>query len=172
MVPIDQIDMSRPATCGELGAPAGRADRIIRPLGPGSDAAVLKLLHRCGQSSRSPTAGQILFDRILRSKPPSAAWTIGLFVANELTGVAGVAATPPEAHFEAMLFVDSKWRRQGIGSMLLKEAMNWASCGEASSLRLICDRTDWPMRRLAEKFGARLDLVFGQMIADINLVKQ
>jgi GNAT superfamily N-acetyltransferase len=75
-------------------------------------------------------------------------------------------------HVEAKLFVDEKWRRQGIGSMLLKETMDWARRSDADALRLVCERTDWPMRYFAEKFGARLDLVFGQMVADIPLVQQ
>jgi hypothetical protein len=55
--------------------------------------------------------------------------------------------------------------------MLLKETQDWARRGEAATLRLVCDRADWPMRHFAERFGARLDLVFGQMVADIPLVQ-
>jgi GNAT superfamily N-acetyltransferase len=104
--------------------------------------------------------------------PPPMTWAAGLFVANELTGVVRAGSATPDAHVEAALFVDREWRRQGIGSILLKEAMDWARRAEATTLRFVCDRTDWPMRHFAEKFGARLDLVFGQMIADISLVKQ
>jgi GNAT superfamily N-acetyltransferase len=156
----------------ELGDLAKRVDRIVRPLGSCSDAAVLDLLRRCGRSSRNPAIHQIVLDRMLQSNTPSAAWTAGLFVANELAGVVRAGATSPDAHVEAALFVDGEWRRQGIGSMLLKETMDWARRAEATTLRFVCDRTDWPMRHFAEKFGARLDLVFGQMVADINLVKQ
>jgi GNAT superfamily N-acetyltransferase len=77
-----------------------------------------------------------------------------------------------EGHAEVTLFVDEEWRRRGIGSTLLKETMVWARCGGATTLRFVCDRSDWPMRHLAERFGARLDLVFGQLVADIPLVQQ
>jgi hypothetical protein len=40
---------------------------------------------------------------------------------------------------------------------------------QAGTLRLVCARTDWPMRHFARKFGARLDLVLGQLVADIPL---
>jgi GNAT superfamily N-acetyltransferase len=160
------------ATRSESGGFFKHADRIVRPLGPRSEAAVQDLLHRCGRSSRNPVTRQMILDRISQSTLPAVRWTAGLFVANELTGVARASAASQEGHVEAMLFVDESWRRQGIGSMLLKETVDWARRGEATTLRLVCDRTDWPMRHLAEKFGARLDLVFGQMVADIPLVQQ
>jgi GNAT superfamily N-acetyltransferase len=114
----------------------------------------------------------MMLDRMLQSTPTPVTWATGLFVANELTGVVRAGAASRAAHVEAALFVDQEWRRQGIGSMLLKETMGWARRGEATTLRFVCDRADWPMRHFAEKFGAQLDLVFGQMIADIPLVRQ
>jgi GNAT superfamily N-acetyltransferase len=164
--------MTNLAPCSELRDLGDRLDRIVRPLGRGSDAVVLDLLRRQDGWSRNPAIHQMMLDRILPSAPPPAAWTAGLFVANELTGVVRAGAASPQAHIEAALFVDEEWRRQGIGSMLLEETMGWARRAEATALRFICDRADWPMRHFAEKFGARLDLVFGQIVADINLVKQ
>ena len=100
-----------------------------------------------------------------------AAWTAGWFIANELRGVVRAGDASRGRSVEAELFVEEGWRRQGIGSMLLKETLDWARRGEAATLRLVCDRADWPMRHFAERFGARLDLVFGQMVADIPLVQ-
>jgi GNAT superfamily N-acetyltransferase len=160
------------ATRSELGGFIKRADRIVRPLGSRSEAAVQVLLRRCGQSGRNPGTGQMILDLISQSTEPAMTWTAGLFVANELTGVTRASAASREGHVEAMLFVDEEWRRQGIGSMLLSEALDWSRRRDAATLRLVCDRTDWPMRQLAEKFGARLDLVFGQMVADIPLVQR
>jgi GNAT superfamily N-acetyltransferase len=97
-----------------------------------------------------------------------AAWMAGWFVENELRGVIR-ASRASHVHVEANLFVDRAWRRQGIGSMLLKEAMDWARRREASAVRFICDRADWEMRHLAGKFGARLDLVLGQVVVDFPL---
>ena len=100
-----------------------------------------------------------------------AAWTAGWFIADELRGVVRAGDVSQSGPVEAELFVEEEWRRQGIGSMLLKETRDWARRGEAATLRLVCDRADWPMRHFAERFGARLDLVFGQMVADIPLVQ-
>jgi GNAT superfamily N-acetyltransferase len=92
----------------------------------------------------------------------------GVYLADELTSLVRVHGAP-EGHVETTLFVDAKWRRQGIGTLLLKAAMEWAEQHQARALRLVCARTDWPMRHLAEKFGASLDLVLGQIVADIRL---
>lgn len=100
-----------------------------------------------------------------------AAWMAGWFVGNELRGVIR-ASQASHLHIEANLFVDQAWRRQGIGSMLLKEAMDWARRREASTIRFICDRADWEMRHFAGKFGARLDLVLGQVVVDFPLQVQ
>jgi GNAT superfamily N-acetyltransferase len=74
-----------------------------------------------------------------------------------------------EGQLEATLFVDAKWRRRGLGTLLLKATIDWASLRRASMLRLVCARTDWPIRHFARKFGARLDLVLGQLVADFPL---
>jgi GNAT superfamily N-acetyltransferase len=101
--------------------------------------------------------------------PPSARWIAGAYVANELTGFVSTRDGLFDGCVETTLFVRIRWRRQGIGTFLLKAAMEWALTNEASALRLVCERKDWPMRHFAEKCGARLDLTFGQIVADIPL---
>jgi GNAT superfamily N-acetyltransferase len=155
-------------TCRDLVGRAGHAGGVVRQLDPRNEADVLGLLRRAGGPGRAHRFGAAPGQSTL----PPAAWAAGLFVANELTGVARAGDALRAGHVEAELFVDEAWRRRGIGSMLLKETMNWARRGEATMLRLVCDRNDWPMRHFAEAFGARLDLVFGQMVADIPLVRQ
>jgi GNAT superfamily N-acetyltransferase len=156
------------ATCRDVVGRAESADWVVRQLGSRSEAEVLDLLRCAGQTGRpSP-----LFRATDQVTLPPAAWRAGLFVANEPRGVVRAEYATRGAHVEAKLFVDEKWRRQGIGSMLLMETMDWARRGDADTLRFVCERTDWPMRHFAEKFGARLDLVFGQMFADIPLVQQ
>jgi GNAT superfamily N-acetyltransferase len=100
---------------------------------------------------------------------PDVRWMAGVYLADELTSLVRVRDGALEGYVETTLFVDAKWRRKGIGTLLLKAAMEWALLHQASALRLVCSRTDWPMRHLAEKFGARLDLVLGQIVADIPL---
>jgi GNAT superfamily N-acetyltransferase len=134
--------------------PAGRPDMVVQQLGPCSEAAVLDLLYRCGQLSCSnqclAAMSQMIFDRISLT-PSLASWTAGCFLANELRGVVCVGDASCERHVEAMILVDERWRRRGIGSVLLEETMDWARRGKANTLRFVCERTDWPMRHFARK---------------------
>jgi Acetyltransferase (GNAT) family len=159
-------------TCRNFVGRAGRPDMVVQQLGPCSEAAVLDLLYRCGQSSCSnqclPPTSRMIVDRFSLSTP-LAWWTAGCFLTNELRGVVCAGGASCEGHIEAMILVDERWRRQGIGSVLLEETIDWARRGKANTLRFVCERTDWPMRHFARKFGARLDLVLGQIVVDIPL---
>lgn len=104
----------------------------------------------------------------------TAQWMAGAYCAEDLTGFVQARdgsfdGRSFDSQVQTMLFVDERWRRQGIGTLLLKAAMDWASQRQASTLRLVCARTDWPMRYFAGKFAARLDLVLGQIVAEIPL---
>ncbi len=101
--------------------------------------------------------------------PPAARWLAAGYFAEELTSFVQATGFSSDGYVETMLFVDAKWRRRGFGTLLLNAAMDWAEPQEASGLRLVCTRTDWSMRHFVEKFGARLDLRLGQMVADIPL---
>jgi GNAT superfamily N-acetyltransferase len=158
--------MAHLVTCSDGVGLAERDNMVVQQLGPRREAEVLDLLHRSGQSSLP----YLLLSAMNRMTLPPATWTAGLFVANELRGVVRTGDASCEGHVEATLFVDERWRRRGIGSALLGEAMEWARRSKANSLRLVCERTDWPMRHFARKFGARLDLVLGQIVVDIPLV--
>jgi GNAT superfamily N-acetyltransferase len=140
------------------------ADRMLRQFGPRSEADVLDLLGSAGGPRDQ------FFQAVGRMLSPPPAWTAGFFVANEIRGVV-CAARVSEGRVEANICVDEAWRRQGIGSALLKQAMDWVSSCDAHTLRFVCERTDWPMRHFARKFGARLDLVLGQIVIDIPVVR-
>jgi GNAT superfamily N-acetyltransferase len=105
------------------------------------------------------------------SQPPLPAvrWLAAGYFAEDLTSFVQACGFSSDGYVETTLFVDAKWRRRGFGTLLLKATMDWASLRQASGLRLVCARTDWPMRHFAEKFGARLDLMLGQMVVDIPL---
>jgi GNAT superfamily N-acetyltransferase len=100
---------------------------------------------------------------------PAARWRVGAHVAGELAGFVQACDGTADGYVETTLFVHLKWRRQGIGTLLLEAAMDWARLRQAGALRLVCSRTDWPTRHFAERFQARLDLVFGQIVAEIAL---
>jgi GNAT superfamily N-acetyltransferase len=108
-------------------------------------------------------------DNDLFGLPPAARWLAVGYFAEELTSFVQVSGFSSDGYVETMLFVDTKWRRRGFGTLLLNAAMEWASLRRASGARLVCTRTDWSMRHFVDKFGARLDLRLGQMIADIPI---
>jgi GNAT superfamily N-acetyltransferase len=146
---------------------------VVQHLGPCNQAAILNLLRGSGQPGRpEPPLDAIApqeFDSASCMTSAAAQWMAGIYVAGELTSVVQTCESPLDGSVETTLFVDVKWRRQGIGTLLLKAAMDWASHRQARALRFACARTNWPMRHFAEKFGARLDLVLGQIVADIPL---
>jgi GNAT superfamily N-acetyltransferase len=100
---------------------------------------------------------------------PAVRWLAAGYFAEDLTGFVQAYGLSSDGYVETTLFVDAQWRRRGFATLLLKAAMDWASLRRAKAVRLVFARTDWPMRHLAEKFDARLDLMLGQMVADIPL---
>jgi GNAT superfamily N-acetyltransferase len=146
---------------------------VLQHLGPRDHGAILNLLRGSGQPSCAEPHGIAISPNYLDNgsslASPDVRWMAGVYFADELTSVVQACDGSFDGQLETSLFVDEKWRRQGIGTLLLKATMDWASLRRASTLRFVCARTDWPMRRLAEKFGARLDLVLGQIVADISL---
>jgi GNAT superfamily N-acetyltransferase len=144
---------------------AGRESMVVRQLGPGDEAEILEMLRGSLPSGRP----NHLLPATAQMPVPAMAWSAGVFVANELKGIARAVNVSRAGQVEVALFVEERWRRRGIGSALLDEVMNWARRGKASTIRLVCERTDWPMRHFAKRFGARLDLVLGQIVVEIPL---
>jgi GNAT superfamily N-acetyltransferase len=171
---IDEADGVE-ANRGDSGfvAPAGP---ILRPLESRNRDSILDLLRESGQSGcHQPDAIAADTERPSvesNSAPRGASWTVGAYFAEQLAGFIHAHGSPPDGRTEATLFVGAKWRRRGVGTLLLQAAVDWASCRRISTLRFVCARNDWPMRHFAEKFGARLDLVLGQIVADIPLAER
>lgn len=72
------------ATCRDVVDRAEDGDRVVRQLGANAEAEALDLLRWAGQPGR-PSA---LFQPAAQMYLPPAAWRAGVFVANELRGVA------------------------------------------------------------------------------------
>jgi GNAT superfamily N-acetyltransferase len=143
---------------------------VLQPLR--NREAISDLLKGSGQAGPAPhvvTKGHQSFDNHWDIASPAVRWMAGVYLADELAGFLQVRDGLVEERPEATLFVDAKWRRRGLGTLLLEATMAWASLRQANTLRLVCERTDWPMRHFARKFGARLDLVLGQLVADFPL---
>jgi GNAT superfamily N-acetyltransferase len=93
---------------------------------------------------------------------------LGLFIDDSLRGVL-------EAHhcgkqrMEVALIVAHAFRRKGVGTALLREAVAHGELIDALTYQLIFAPDNWAMRRIAQKSNARLDLVLGEFCADIDL---
>jgi Acetyltransferase (GNAT) family len=160
---------------GDSSAPAF-AGPILRNLDPRSRDSILHLLRESGQSGcHQPDVNTTdSGESDIPSNPasPAVQWMAGAYFAEHLTGFVQARASPSDGLTDATLFVGMNWCRRGVGTLLLKAAIDWASCRRARTLRFVCARDDWPMRHFAKKFGARLDLVLGQIVADIPLAER
>jgi GNAT superfamily N-acetyltransferase len=145
----------------------------LQPLSSRDQDAISDLLRGSGQpgcpAPHLATIDHPSFDNGPDLASPAVRWMAGVYLAGELVGFLQVRDGLFEGQLEATLFVHAKRRRRGLGTLLFKATMDWASLRQASMLRLVCARTDWPMRHFARKFGARLDLVLGQLVADFPL---
>ena len=96
-------------------------------------------------------------------------WCAGAFsgeifvgiIRSQLIDISGVA--------ETSLFVVEPWRRCGIAVTLLQATEPWARERGCSTLRIQCLRSNWSMRAFLERIGAHLDLVVGQIVAEISI---
>jgi|KBSMisStaDraftv2_1062788.scaffolds.fasta_scaffold268989_3 GNAT superfamily N-acetyltransferase len=98
-----------------------------------------------------------------------AAWTAGAFHEDELRGL--ISISDPSAHEPAKVFllVDPAWRRKGVALALIEAAKAWARDQGMQNFLMTCSRSDWPTRSLLERIGARLDLVFGEIVANVPI---
>lgn len=168
---VDAIEGSRGVSCS-----AASAEPIVRHLDLRNCDSILDLLRESGH------AGCHRPDAIVAasgasgtpSNPasPAVQWMAGAYLAEHLTGFVQARTSPSDGRSDATLFVGKHWRKRGIGTLLLEAAIDWAACRQARTLRFVCARDDWPMRHFAGKFGARLDLMLGQIVADIPLAER
>ena len=90
----------------------------------------------------------------------------GVFADGDLRGVIELYACQ-DRRLEVALVVEHGWRRRGLAWALLRQATR--SGGTGGSFHLVFARDNWPMRALAMKANARIDLVLGEMCAEIDL---
>lgn len=97
----------------------------------------------------------------------TADWIIAAFVGERIRGVVEGYSSGLFGWVEAAFVVEKDWRRRGLGWALLQAAIRQASQCEASKLRMVFSRENWPMRNLAHKARAELDFVLDEMCADV-----
>jgi GNAT superfamily N-acetyltransferase len=95
----------------------------------------------------------------------------GAFVGSRLLGLLEIYRGAA-GHVEVALIVERRWQNKGVGWALLSAAMEWGRQSDTQSMRLIFSRNNWPMRAIARKAGARFNLVFGEIHADIAIASQ
>jgi GNAT superfamily N-acetyltransferase len=157
-------------------SPAAFAGLILRRLDPRDRELISDLVREIGPSA-CPQFAAMAAERESPgvesdSASPAVMWLAGVYFAEQPAGFIRARKSSSDGPVEVTLFVGASWRRRGVGALLLEAAMHWASCRQTSTLRFICARDDWPMRHFAKKFGARLDLVLGQIVADIPVVER
>jgi GNAT superfamily N-acetyltransferase len=145
---------------------------VIKALQSDNLAEVQRFLASLDRLSRWSRFGHAANDSSLLTHAQNAlgagACSFGAYVDGELRGFVDLYCCAPQKFFEAGVVVHQDWRRRGLGWALLHAAIQWANQISASSLRLIFPRNNWPMRQLADKATARLDLVLDDMCADIT----
>lgn len=144
----------------------------IAQLGGEREAQLSALLCGLDKSSRINRFGYPASDARVqgyaKEAVAEAAYMAGAFDAGRLIGVVEVFATC-DGVAEVAFAIDGDWRRQGLGSALLEAATCWAELAGIATLRMFISRHNWPMRQLAHKAGARLDLDLDEIRADVSV---
>jgi ribosomal protein S18 acetylase RimI-like enzyme len=144
----------------------------IERLGSDHRNVVEALLLALDAESRKSRFGGVTCDAGIRSHAlrasNQATMLLGAFTGKRLCGLLEAYACNAD-DVEVALAVESGLRRQGIGWSLLRAAIEQGALTGMARLQLIFAADNWAMRRIAQKAEARLDLVFGQMCANIDL---
>jgi len=148
---------------------------VVAQLGPGHEAQFLELQIGLDSASRVARFGQAMDDASLtaycKGTLSTAAFIAGVFVDGTLRGVVEVFEGNGGV-CKIALAVHQDWRRRGFGLALLTAAREWAQRSGVTTLRLAMSRSNWPIRNLAEKVGARFDLSLDEIRADIPVTKR
>ena len=144
--------------------------RTIR-LSTKHEALLSGLLLRLDRPSRVNRFGHPASDASVKAYAKQALSTsvfmAGVAAEGKLVAVVEAFAANRDGIVEVAFAVDGDWRRRGLCSALLDAAKHWAEQAGITTLRMVIARGNWPMRQLAHKAGARLDLELDEICADI-----
>ena len=104
-----------------------------------------------------------------RSAVSSATLIAGAYIDDRLRGVVEIYDSPCGGFSEAAFVVHQDWRRQGIGFALLQVAQQWCKESRRSTMRMVFERYNMPMRKLAHKAAAQIDLLLDEIVADVAI---
>jgi len=142
-----------------MNSPHDRKSVCIAPLGPEHAEALSSLIQRlqgsyCEAISASAKTG----------------WIAGGFIGDRLHGFLEIHSLDDPHLWRASVLIEPDWRGLGLGTGLLQAAIAFAKASGRTTLRLAFQRHDWRMRKLVSKADARLDIVLGDLSADISLL--
>jgi RimJ/RimL family protein N-acetyltransferase len=145
----------------------------VARLGLEHEAQLSQLLVSLDKVSRAHRFGHPANDACVHAYAKSALTTAtfmaGTFVDGRLVGVVEVFVGGSDGLAEVAFAVHGDWRRRGLCSTLLEAAKKWAAESGVNTLRMVIARNNWPMRQLADKAGARLDIDLDEIFADIAI---
>jgi GNAT superfamily N-acetyltransferase len=145
----------------------------IRVLGQEDEDELCRIFLTLEPSARYSRFGRAASDASMvdhaKRSLANADWIVGAFIGERIRGVVEIYGGEPSAYFEAAFVVEREWRRLGLGWGLLQAAIQKASGCEANTLRMVFSRHNWPMRKLASKASAKLDIVLDEMCVDVLL---
>src|SRR4051794_34184386 len=148
----------------------------IRPLTASHQCELEGLLVALDRDSRCSRFGYAASDAAMaahsRTALQAASGTLGIFLDEKLAGAAEIYRYGNTGAYEVSLVVERPLRKRGLGWNLLSSAMVWARDADADSVRLIFSRHNWPMRKLAARACAKLDLSLDELNAEIRLRTQ
>ena len=152
-----------------------RFQEVIQ-LGPQHEDELTHLFLNLDHESRVGRFNCVVGDALLlqhsRQALMTTAWLAGIVIHQRLHGVVEVYDMSAGGVVEAAFLVDRAWRRLGLGTALLRAAMQWAAERDRVLLRMVFSRSNWPMRGLASRAGAQLDLAFDEVVADLPIVPE
>jgi GNAT superfamily N-acetyltransferase len=158
--------------CAHDIAPCPPCEQIVADLATGRASDFSRFLIALDERSRCNLFGYVVSDATLlkhaEAATQNASKITGIFVEDELRGVLEAYTGPNAVHAEVTVVVHQSWRRRGLGTALVRSAQKWALSQHLETLRLRFSSKNWPMRHLAQKARARLDMVADEMCADID----
>ena len=99
----------------------------------------------------------------------SATFIAGAYIDGRIRGVVEIYDSAGGDFSEAAFVVHQDWRRRGIGFALLQVAQKWCTESRRSTLRMVFERCNMPMRKLANKAAAQIDLLMDEIVADVEI---
>ena len=146
----------------------------IRKLWPLDHRAFCRHLLRLDSETRHARFGTAVSDTFLEAYADTAkrlgTVIYGAFIGQEMHASAELRALHPlgDTLAEAAFAVERDHQHHGLGSVLMDRIITAAQNRGIGQLHMICMRENAPMKRLAEKFGARLKLEEGDVVGQIE----